>query len=169
MSKLTSKHCWKRNKHCNLHMRKNKKTFSQDEHCKTPQSSPLCQRRWWRHTYHTTHKQARGWPCSTPGRALRRWQWQRSPHQTGSTPAAVVQHAGSGCPWHWSYEQQSAASHVTGLAASKTSTKWPIHCLPQKRKPHLLRDGVVWVDEILPERNTWWEERSALEHPCLDR
>jgi hypothetical protein len=24
--------------------------------------------------------------------------------------------------------------------------------LPQRRKPHLLRDGVVWVDEILPER-----------------
>jgi hypothetical protein len=38
----------------------------------------------------------------------------------------------------------------------------------RERKPHLLRDGVVWVDEILPGRkNTWRGERSALERTSV--
>jgi hypothetical protein len=55
---------------------------------------------------------------------------------------------------------------LQGLAPSKIALHRFNSLFTKGKKSHLLRDGVVRVDEILPEMIA--KERSALEHPCLD-
>jgi hypothetical protein len=68
----------------------------------------------------------------------------------------------------------SQAGRVSARAKQVCGRQY-VHRLRREKRslPHLLRDGVVWVDEVLPgtEKHTRWESekgQSALEHhPCV--
>lgn len=142
-------------------------------------SSPLCPQHWWHRTYRITRIRARGSLCWGRGRGRHRWRWPRSPHRTGSTPFAVVRHAGSVCPSHWSYVQQSASNGMEQKYRVSTSRlPWDGHRIlfaqtQKKSSPFAWRYRLCWRSTACDKhvvrsgRNvSWGNMRAWMELNC---